>query len=204
MLIHVSLRWRHHLLIGEKNNKLNVSNPVPVKCWTWRLTTIALNLKTMKNIQLEIDSKPAVNSDEVLAMLDKLQVFFEKNDSENEVLWSVTSLTKKVEKMRIESKKQKNINDFFKYFFCSYECKSKQKYWERKINHLKAFVFIFYLQSLNSLSFFSTKIEIRLEVVSATFLLVCFISLKKSTCQTKKNVSYFTWKALFILEIIKF
>ena len=63
---------------------------------------------------IEIDSKLAVNSGEVLAMLNKLQVFFEENDAENEVLRSVTSLTKKVEKMRIESKKQKNITDFFK------------------------------------------------------------------------------------------
>ena len=62
---------------------------------------------------MEIDSKSAVNSGEALAMLDKLQVFFEENDAENEVLRSVTSLTKKVEKMRIESKKQKNITDFF-------------------------------------------------------------------------------------------
>ena len=72
------------------------------------LATIALNPKTMKKMQ------SAVNSGEALAMLDKLQVFFEENDAENEVLRSVTSLTKKVEKMRIESKKQKNITDFFK------------------------------------------------------------------------------------------
>ena len=63
---------------------------------------------------MEIDSKYTVNSSEALAMLDKLQVFFEENDAENEVLRSVTSLTKKVEKMRKESKKQKNITDFFK------------------------------------------------------------------------------------------
>ena len=41
------------------------------------------------------------------AMLCKLQVFFEENDAQNEVL------RKKVEKMRIESKRQKNIFDFF-------------------------------------------------------------------------------------------
>ena len=63
---------------------------------------------------MEIDSKSAVNSGEALAMLDKLQVFFEENYAENDVLRSVTSLTKKVEKMRIESKKQRNITDFFK------------------------------------------------------------------------------------------
>ena len=88
---------------------------------------------------MEIDSKSAVNSGETLAMLDKLQVFFEENDAENEVLRSVTSLTKKVEKMRIESKKQ----IFLSNFFCSYECKPKQKYLKRKISHLKVFVFIF-------------------------------------------------------------
>ena len=37
-----------------------------------------------------------------------------------------------------------------------------------------------------------------------TFLLVCFVCLKESICDTRKNVSYFTSKALFILEIIKF
>ena len=63
---------------------------------------------------MEIDSTSAVNSGEALTMLDKLQVFFEENNAKNEVLGiSVTSLTKKVEKMRIESKKQKNITDFF-------------------------------------------------------------------------------------------
>ena len=63
---------------------------------------------------MEIDSKSTMNSGEALAMLDKLQVFFEENNAENEVLRRVTSITKEVEKMRIESKKQKNITDFFK------------------------------------------------------------------------------------------
>ena len=43
-----------------------------------------------------------------------------------------------------------------------------------------------------------------LKVVSATFLLVCFVCLKKSTCETTKSVFYFTSKTLFVLEIIKF
>ena len=43
-----------------------------------------------------------------------------------------------------------------------------------------------------------------LKVVSATFLLVCFLNLNESTYQTKKNVFYFTSKALFILKKIKF
>ena len=63
---------------------------------------------------MEIDSNSVVNSDEALAMLDKLRVFFEENDAENEVLRNATSLTKKAKKMRIESKKQKNITYFFK------------------------------------------------------------------------------------------
>ena len=43
-----------------------------------------------------------------------------------------------------------------------------------------------------------------LKVASATFVLVCFLSLKESTCQTRKNVFCFTSKALFVLEKIKF
>ena len=43
-----------------------------------------------------------------------------------------------------------------------------------------------------------------LKVVSATFLLVCFICLKESTFETRKNVFDFTLKALFVLEIIRF
>ena len=44
----------------------------------------------------------------------------------------------------------------------------------------------------------------QLKVVSATFVLVCFLSLNESTSQTKKKKFYFTWKVLFILEKIKF
>ena len=41
----------------------------------------------------------------------------------------------------------------------------------------------------------------KLKVVSATLLLVYFLSIKESTCQTGKN---FISKALFVLEKIKF
>ena len=51
---------------------------------------------------------------------------------------------------------------------------------------------------------FLNNIEDGLKVVSATFLLVCVLSLNESTCQTRKNVFYFTSKALFILKKIKF
>ena len=43
-----------------------------------------------------------------------------------------------------------------------------------------------------------------LKVVSTTFLLVWLVYLTGSTCELSKNVFYFTSKALFILEIIKF
>ena len=43
-----------------------------------------------------------------------------------------------------------------------------------------------------------------LKVVFTTFLLICFVCLKEGTCETRKNVFYFTSKALFVLEIIKF
>ena len=43
-----------------------------------------------------------------------------------------------------------------------------------------------------------------LKIVSATFLVVCFLSHNKSTCQTRKNVFYFTSEALFVLKKIRF
>ena len=49
-----------------------------------------------------------------------------------------------------------------------------------------------------------TDASLPLKFVSATFLLVCFLSLNKSTCQTRRNSFYFTSKALFVLEKIKF
>ena len=42
------------------------------------------------------------------------------------------------------------------------------------------------------------------KVVSATSLLVCFSSLKESTCETWKNVFYFISKAFSVLKKIKF
>ena len=56
-------------------------------------------------------------------------------------------------------------------------------------------------------NFTNTMLQVQsayfLKVPSATFLLVCFLSLKESTCQTKKNVFYFTSKALSVLEKTK-
>ena len=51
---------------------------------------------------------------------------------------------------------------------------------------------------------FALALNANLKVVSATFLLVCFLSLNESTCETRKNIFYFTSKALFVLEKIKF
>ena len=41
-------------------------------------------------------------------------------------------------------------------------------------------------------------------IVSPTFLLVSFVCLKESTCETRENVFYFTFKALLVLQVIKF
>ena len=43
-----------------------------------------------------------------------------------------------------------------------------------------------------------------LKVVSIIFLLLCFVNLKESTCETRKNMFCFISKALFVFEIIKF
>ena len=42
-----------------------------------------------------------------------------------------------------------------------------------------------------------------LKVVSTTFLLLCFLSLKESTCETSKHVFYFTSEGPFVQEKIK-
>ena len=44
--------------------------------------------------------------------------------------------------------------------------------------------------------------KIALKVVSATFLQVCFVCLKESTFETRKNAFYFTSKALLVLNIL--
>ena len=49
--------------------------------------------------------------------------------------------------------------------------------------------------------FFAGKIV--LKIVSATFLPVCFARLTESFCETRKNVFYFTSKALIVHEKIK-
>ena len=110
-------------------------------------------------------------------MLDKLQVFFEENNVENEVLRSVTLLTEKVEKWEQNLRNKKISLIFSSNFFCSYECKLKQKHWKRKISHLK-FVFIFYLQNVSSLSSFFTKIDMRLRYRQISTMI--FLSIKKS------------------------
>ena len=50
---------------------------------------------------------------------------------------------------------------------------------------------------------FQTFVSDKLKVMSATFLLVYFVCLKESTFEIRKNIFYFTSKALFVLEIIR-
>ena len=50
----------------------------------------------------------------------------------------------------------------------------------------------------------SVSSSFQLKVLSSTFLLVCFVCLKGSTFETKKNVFHFISKAFFVLEIIRF
>ena len=42
-----------------------------------------------------------------------------------------------------------------------------------------------------------------LKVMSATALQVCFTCLKESTCETRKNIFYFTSKALLTFQVFK-
>ena len=62
---------------------------------------------------------------------------------------------------------------------------------------------LFSYAALNTGLSFPLVDAICLKVVPATFLLVCFLSLNKGTCETRKNAFYFILKAL-VLEKIKF
>ena len=82
---------------------------------------------------------------------------------------------------------------------CSFKC---LKFNLRRLNSLIPLV-----SCIPKTEFLLGLIKLRivtLKVVSATFLLVCFVCLKERTSETRKNVFYFTSKALFVLEIIKF
>ena len=63
---------------------------------------------------------------------------------------------------------------------------------------------LFQVNNFGFLRFDAFDFPLKLKVVSATFVLVCFLSLNESTFQTRKNVFYFTSKALFVLKKIKF
>ena len=51
---------------------------------------------------------------------------------------------------------------------------------------------------------YKNRLNNNLKVVSATFVLVCFLSLNKSTLETRKKKFYFIFKALIVLEKTKF
>ena len=57
---------------------------------------------------------------------------------------------------------------------------------------------------LDSELIYEEHCKMLLKVVSTTFLLVCFTFVKENNCEAKKNVLYFTSKALCGFEIIKF
>ena len=69
---------------------------------------------------------------------------------------------------------------------------------------------LYYLVILFSFSLVSTcllhgvGLQVTSKVVSATFLLVCFLCLKESFYETRKNVFYFTSKTLFVNQILTF
>ena len=76
-------------------------------------------------------------------------------------------------------------------------------------NKTKLFLLNCFLQTLQTctsacLCIFICSSNLHLKVVSATFSVVCFLSLNKCTCQNRENAFYFTSKALFVLKKIKF
>ena len=105
----------------------------------------------MKKMQRKSES--AVNSGEALEMLDKLQFFFEENGAENEVLRSVASLTKKVEKMRIEFKTQKKSLIFLSNFFVRMNVNLNNSI-EREKSTILKYLSLYFLSPKHKLSIF--------------------------------------------------
>ena len=108
-------------------------------------------------------------------------------------IWSFTFQTFKRELLKI------SVNQLFRLRFLE---SSFQHYMDHMMMIIKtSFQDIkVFIKILNN----TFKQPLQLKVVSTTFLLICFFCLKESTCETRKNVFYFTSKALFVLEIIKF
>ena len=55
-------------------------------------------------------------------------------------------------------------------------------------------------RSKNVVSALTLNIRILLKVVSATFLLICFVCLKETICETRKNVFFLLWKLFSFLR----
>ena len=65
-------------------------------------------------------------------------------------------------------------------------------------------IYIIHLQSLCTDKSYSEKEKSKLEVSVCYIFTGLLCMSKKRTCETRNNVFYFTMKALFFLEIIKF
>ena len=79
----------------------------------------------------------------------------------------------------------------------------KHLYWSLFLIKLQVSGLQLYLKVTPAQVFFCEFCK-NLKVVSATFLLVSFLSVNESTYQTRKSVFYFNSKALSVLEKIKF
>ena len=110
-------------------------------------------------------------------MLDKLQVFFQENDAENEVLRSVTSLTKKVGKW------EQNL-------------RTKKYHWLFHVIFVRMNVNL----SKSSLSFFLSKTEIRLRYRKISTMM--FLSIKKVFYTPQNNYGNTTVRVLGFAEIL--
>ena len=64
-------------------------------------------------------------------------------------------------------------------------------------------LFLLFFALLLSVFFFESLATYNVKVCIRYNLLVCFLSLHVNTYKTRKNVSYFTSKALFVLEKIR-
>ena len=65
-----------------------------------------------EDVLMDVESEE-ITATNALEMLEKLQSFFESREVEGEIRKSLSTLTESVERMKIASRRQKRIEDFF-------------------------------------------------------------------------------------------
>ena len=126
------------------------------------------------------------------------------------IIWKQEILANFLRLFRSESNHQwpEIVNKTIAYYLKKlYKVPNKDKFWIKWVFQLTRYYLKEILICFHIILFHEKILSSgggSLKVVSSTFWLVWLVCLTESTYETRKNNFYFTSKALFILEIIKF